>query len=404
MDSFVWIVFVIVYLGMILGRIPGLALDRTGVALLGAIVLMVGGRVGTHELGLAVDEATMVLLFGLMILSAQFRLSGFYSYLVRRVGTIACSPQAFLTLVVGLTALLSAVLVNDVVCLAMTPVLIEVCVRRSFDPKPFLLGLACAANVGSMATLIGNPQNMLIGQVLHLSFSRYLMQAIVPTVLGLVIVWVIICLLTAGRWRTEMRAVPITMLSFDRWQTVKGLLILAGVIAAFLVSPWPREIVALLAAGWVLCSRRMRSQEMLGLVDWPLLVLFFGLFVVNFALQTSGNLMQMTGAVTSIGVNLEHPGWLFLATVILSNLVSNVPAVMLLLPSATHPISGPILALASTLSGNLFIIGSIANIIVVDQAARMGVRITWKEHARIGIPVTVSTLAIAAAWLWLLAT
>ena len=403
MDGFVWIVFVIVYLGMILGRIPGLALDRTGVALLGAIVLMVGARVGTHELGIAVDEATMVLLFGLMILSAQFRLSGFYSYLVRRVGTIQCSPQAFLALVVGLTALLSAVLVNDVVCLAMTPVLIEVCVRRSLDPKPYLLGLACAANVGSMATLIGNPQNMLIGQVLHLSFSRYLMQAIVPTILGLVIVWAIICLLTAGRWRADMRAVPITMLSFDRWQTIKGLLILGSVIAAFLVSPWPREIVALLAAGWVLCSRRMRSQEMLGLVDWPLLVLFFGLFVVNFAMQTSGNLAQMTGAVTFAGVNLEHPGWLFGATVILSNLVSNVPAVMLLLPSATHPISGPVLALASTLSGNLFIVGSIANIIVVDQAAKMGIRITWKEHARVGVPVTMATLLVAGLWLWMIA-
>jgi Na+/H+ antiporter NhaD/arsenite permease-like protein len=101
------------------------------------------------------------------------------------------------------------------------------------------------------------------------------------------------------------------------------------------------------------------------------------------------------------GVDLHAPAVLFPVTFVLSNIVSNVPAVMLLLPVATHELSGPLLALASTLAGNLFIVGSIANIIVVDAAARRGIQIDWRTHARVGIPVTLITFAVAAAYLWI---
>jgi len=145
----------------------------------------------------------------------------------------------------------------------------------------------------------------------------------------------------------------------------------------------------------------MASRDILGLVDWQLLVLFVGLFVVNHALAASGTLAHITALVEATGTNLQQPVWLFTVTVLLSNVVSNVPAVMLLLPLASHPFAGPILALASTLAGNLFLVGSLANIIVVDQAAKLDVRITWQEHARVGIPVTFLTLTLAAGWLWL---
>jgi Na+/H+ antiporter NhaD/arsenite permease-like protein len=146
-------------------------------------------------------------------------------------------------------------------------------------------------------------------------------------------------------------------------------------------------------------SRRMTTRSILSLIDWNLLTLFAGLFVVNHALESSGLLAQLIERITATGIDPRQPGWLFGLTVVLSNLVSNVPATMLLLPIATHPLAGPILALSSTLAGNLFIVGSIANIIVVDQASQMGVRITWKDHARVGIPVTLVTLGIAALWL-----
>jgi len=143
----------------------------------------------------------------------------------------------------------------------------------------------------------------------------------------------------------------------------------------------------------------MHSRDMLGLVDWQLLVLFSGLFIVQAALESSGVLARWMASAAASGVDLGEPAWLFAATVVLSNLVSNVPAVMLLLPAAHHPQAGPLLALASTLAGNLLLVGSIANLIVVEQAARLGIAIGWREHARVGVPVTAATLAIAAIWL-----
>ncbi len=167
-DTTVLAIFAFVYLGMILGEIPGLALDRTGVALLGAIALLATERVSPESAWNAVDVPTIGLLFGLMVVSAQFRLGGFYTALTRRLAAATASPDALLARLVGVVGVLSALLANDIVCLAVTPVLIEGCARRGLDPVPFLLALACAANVGSAATLIGNPQNMLISQALHL--------------------------------------------------------------------------------------------------------------------------------------------------------------------------------------------------------------------------------------------
>ncbi len=401
MDTTTVVIFAFVYAGMILGEIPGLALDRTGVALLGAIALLAAERVSPEAAWQAVDVPTIALLFGLMIVSAQFRLGGFYAAVTRRLAAAEVSPDALLALLIAVAGLLSALLANDIVCLAMTPALAEGCSRRRLDPVPFLLGLACASNIGSAATLIGNPQNMLIGETLRLSFGRYLLDASVPALLGLAATWWIIRRQVGGRWERETSVPAVANNTFNKYQTGKGTLVLLLLVAAFLLTSWPRDLLALVAAGVLLLSRRMASRDILGLVDWQLLALFFGLFVVNHALAASGVLGHVTQSIERTGVRLTHPAWLFGITVVLSNLVSNVPAVMLLLPSATHPLAGTILALSSTLAGNLLIVGSIANIIVVDQASRLGLPISWRDHARIGVPVTLVTLAIAAAWLCL---
>ncbi|HPC83440.1 MAG TPA: SLC13 family permease [Thermoanaerobaculaceae bacterium] len=401
MDVWVVAAFAFVYLGMILGEIPGLALDRTGVALLGALFLLATEQVTPAGAWEAIDVPTIGLLLGLMVVSAQFRLGGFYSEVTRRIVAADVPPRILLALVIGVSGLLSAVLANDIVCLAVTPLLVEGCAHKELDPKPFLLGLACAANVGSAATLIGNPQNMLIGQKLGLSFAGYLLDGGVPALLGLGATWWIICRLTGDRWHAASDIPAVEHVPFDRWQTQKGLVVLGLVMAGFLFAPIPREVLALTAAAVLLTSRRMASRDLLGLVDWHLLVLFGGLFIVNFAVADRGLLAVATGWLHGAGIHPEAPALLFVVTVVLSNLVSNVPAVMLLLPQATHPVAGPLLALSSTLAGNLLLVGSIANLIVIDQAGRLGVKITWREHARVGVPVTLATLAIAAAWLWL---
>jgi Na+/H+ antiporter NhaD/arsenite permease-like protein len=342
---------------------------------------------------------TLALLFGLMVVSAQFRLGGFYATVTGKLVAVEASPPALLALVIGTTGVLAALLANDIVCLAVAPLLVAGCTRKGLDPVPFLLALACAANVGSAATLIGNPQNMLIGQTLHLSFAGYLLDALLPSVLGLGVVWAAVTMSVKGRWYKPAPIVEVAAPRFDRYQTGKAIVILGLLVAGFLFLPTPREVLALAAAGLLLTSRRMASRDLLDLVDWHLLVLFVGLFVVNFALADSGTLALAETALHGLGVDLARPAILFPVTVVLSNLVSNVPAVILLLPQASHLKAGPILALASTLAGNLFIVGSIANIIVIEQAAKLGVRIGWREHARVGVPVTVVTLAIAALWI-----
>jgi Na+/H+ antiporter NhaD/arsenite permease-like protein len=399
------VVFFVVYLGMILGGLPFLQLDRTGVALLGAIALIAMEAVTPEQAVASVHLPTMILLFSFMVISAQLRLGGFYPWATLRLAGMALSPGALLAAVVAAVAALSAVFSNDIVCLSMAPVLADACARRGLNPLPYLLALACGANVGSAATLIGNPQNMLIGSALGLSFAGYAAEAAVPVLLGLAATWGVIHFQSRGR--RALTADPVTPVErrdegpsdLDRWQSAKGLTVAAVLLVVFLFTGWPREVAALAGAGVLLMSRRMHSRKMLGLVDWELLVLFTGLFVVNDALRRTGLTAAAVADLAASGVNLQEPAPLFAATLVLSNVVSNVPAVMLLLPVATREFAGPMLALVSTLAGNLLVVGSIANIIVVDAASRRGIRIDWRTHARVGVPVTIATLAIAAAWL-----
>jgi Na+/H+ antiporter NhaD/arsenite permease-like protein len=394
------IVFALVYLGMVLGGLPKLKLDRTGVALLGAIAIVGLGVLTPEAAARAIHLPTILLLFSFMVISAQMRLGGFYGAVTRRIAALQVGPGALLGVVIAVVAVLSAVFSNDIVCLAVAPVLAEACMRRRLDPVPYLLALACAANIGSAATLIGNPQNMLMGSVLQLSFSGYLLDALVPVLLGLLALWAILW------WQQRASVPPATSAvpqadgpPFDRWQTTKGLAVAGVLMVVFLFTDTPHEVAALIGAGVLLLSARFHSSKVMGLIDWELLILFMGLFVVNHALELTGLTQQAVAWLAERGVRLQEPGPLFVATLALSNLVSNVPAVMLLLPLAEGPKAGATLALVSTLAGNLLIVGSIANIIVVDAARRSGIDIDWRRHARTGVPVTVVTLAICAGWL-----
>jgi Na+/H+ antiporter NhaD/arsenite permease-like protein len=411
MTTAVVVIFLLVYLGMILGALPFLQLDRTGIALLGAIAMVAIGALTPEQAALSIHLPTLVLLFAFMVISAQMRLGGFYAWITHSVAGLPISPPALLAALIAVIGVLAAVFSNDIVCLAAAPVLAETCLRRRLDPVPFLLGLACAANIGSALTLIGNPQNMLIGAKLALNFVDYFCVAAPVVVPGLVLTWALICWQSRGRWYLSDAAARDAMsherrheqTALDGWQTVKGLAVAAVLLVLFVQEPIPRETAALTAAGLLLMSRKFHSTNMLGLVDWELLVLFIGLFVVNRALQDTGIPAELVEVLAGNGIDLTRSVELFAAAFVLSNVVSNVPATMLLLPVATDALAGPLLALVTTLAGNLLIVGSIANIIVVAAAARLGIAIGWRVHARVGIAVTFSTLALAAGWLYLLA-
>jgi len=397
--GFVLGVFVLVYAGMVLGRLPGLALDRTGAAVLGAMALIAGGGLGVTDALKAVDAPTIALLFGLMIVSAQLRLGGFYSVVTRRLATAAASPAGLLVRVMLVAAGLSAVLANDIVCLAMTPILVESTLSRGLSPLPYLLGLALAANIGSAATLIGNPQNMLIGQVTGLSFAGYLGAAWPCVLVGLGVAWVAVVAAYRGRFAGPVIRLSVVTPPFDAWESGKGLVALGVCVVLFVWGGLPRENAALACAGFLLLSRRLTSRETLALVDWQLLLLFLGLFVVNREVEAVGLLRTLSHGLESAGIDLSRPGWLFAVTAGLSNLVSNVPAVMLLLPGHASPQQGTLLAVSSTLAGNLLLPGSLANLIVAEQAARLGIRVSPAAHARVGVPATLLTLALSGWWL-----
>jgi Na+/H+ antiporter NhaD/arsenite permease-like protein len=400
----VWLVFGLVYLGMFLGGLPRLKLDRSGVALLGGIAMMAITGMSLNDAARAVDLPTMALLLAFMLISAQLRLAGFYAAVTHRLVQLRCSESTLLAAMMLTAAWLSAVFSNDVVCLAMTPWVARLCLQRQSDPIPPLVGLACAANIGSAATLIGNPQNMLIGSVMALDFGRYLLSAAMPVGLSLALAWGWVAWAqrrSGGRLAVRAAArqsVPPAP-PLDRPQTAKGLLVALTVMGLFLATDLPRETVALVGAGVLLLSRRVHSAEVMGAVDGPLLVLFAGLFVVNEAMQSTGLTHDTVAWLAAQGIRLQEPGTLLLLGALLSNLVSNVPAVMLLLPhlqGAGHD-AGVLLALASTFAGNLLLVGSIANLIVADLAAREGISLNWRRHAAIGAPVAVLSLLV----LWL---
>jgi Na+/H+ antiporter NhaD/arsenite permease-like protein len=399
-------VFATVYLGMLLGGLPRLKLDRSGVALLGGIATIALMGWSIDDAIRVVDWPTLVLLFAFMVVSAQMRLGGFYTAVVRDVGARPMSRAGWLAALIAVAAGLSAVFSNDVICLAMTPVVLRIALRREWDPVPSLLALACAANIGSALTLIGNPQNMLIGSVLQLPFAPYMRQVALPVLVSLVLLWAWLAWGPGARQGAPKLHAPLAVPVppeddpvFDRWQTAKGLAVALALMAVFLFTDWPRDVAALVGAGVLLLSRRLHSSHVMDFVDWPLLLLFIGLFVVNAGMAHTGLAAQAVAWLAERGVQLTDPGVLLVLGVGLSNLVSNVPAVMLLLPHlGGSQVAATALALISTLAGNLLLVGSIANLIVADLARQRGVVIDWQQHARVGVPVTLLSLAVVALW------
>jgi len=338
------------------------------------------------------------------VISAQFRIGGCYTRIVAALGQQAARPALFLLLIMLASAASSALLMNDVVCLALTPVLAAALIETRLNPVPFLLGLAMASNIGSAATIIGNPQNLLIGQTGRLAFGPFLAWCAPPALASLAIAYGVLLLVYRGRlagpapWAAGRTPAPP---SFSRRQTQKAAAATALLVALFFTRV-PREVSALSMAGLLLCSRRTRTRDLLASVDWHLLTLFGGLFVVVAGLLQTGVPAAAMAALGERGLRLENPVLLTGFSAVLSNLVSNVPAVMLLVRflDPAHPSAWYGLALASTFAGNLIPVASLANLITLEQARAFGLTVSFREYARAGIPVTLLSLAVALVWAW----
>ncbi len=396
-------IFAITYLSIAIGHIPGLKTNRAGIALLGAIALMIFGGVTTPDAVSYVNWPTIFLLFGFFVISAQLCLSGFYDLVAGAIAARLDHPARFLFILMAASAGLSTFLNHDIVCFVFAPVVGGALLRKQLNPVPFLIALTISSNIGAGATLIGNPQNMMIGQIAHLGFGRYLLWSLVPVIFGLAtaygIIWWLSCKnLAAAPSSQTVPARPSYPL--NRIHTLKGIVILAITIGLFFTS-LPKEVIALTAAAIHLASTKYRTDDLLGLVEWPILVLFMGLFVVAGAFQSTGLGESAVHWLALAGFNLNSPANLTLATTVMSNMIGNSATVMLLLKvvNLSHPCTPYVLALANSFGGSLIVIGSVSNMIVVQQARNLGIRISFWDFARLGIPVTVVALAGLLAWL-----
>ncbi|MGA3306790.1 MAG: SLC13 family permease, partial [Stellaceae bacterium] len=325
------VVCLAVYVGMAAGRVPWLQVDRTGIALLGVIVLLASGQATLDDLGANIDMTTIAMLFGLMIISAQFVASGFFEICCDWMLEKAERPALLLALTVAVCGALSALLANDIVVYAMAPLLIAGAQGRGLDPRPFLIALVGASNAGSAATLIGNPQNILIGQTGNLNFYSFLGVCLVPALVGLASVYGVVWYL----WRERIETAPslegrevaeVPRHAHDRNQTIKGLIAL-GLLLALFMTPLPREIGALVIAAVLLSNRKFTSRAMISAVDWPLLLLLMCLFAVTGALAN-------TGLPWSVLSTIGTPHRLLVLTpltLLMSNIFGNVPWVIFLL-------------------------------------------------------------------------
>ena len=403
------IIFLLVYIAMGFGKLPGLKVDRTGAAIVGALAMMAIGSITPPHAWAAIDYRTVGMLFGLMVVSASFVVSGFYSWTANRVAMLKVSAPALLAVLIAVGGLLSALLTNDVVVVAMTPLLVSITLSRGLNPIPFLLGFCFAANNGAAGSLIGSPQNMIAAQGLDISFIGLLQASAIPALLSLPLTWGVLAWLYRNRWYLAKETIqnkPIATSPQDTlnvWETTKAGIITLAVIVAFVVSDIPRELIALTAAGFLLLNRSIASSDMLKLVDGNLLLLIMGLFVVNAAFASTGLPQQLLNDLRAHGVDLNSPLALFLVTGVLSTIVGNNPSVMLLVPFLTPDGNadslGAALVLGSGFSSNLFIFGSLAGIIVVEQSAAYGVKISFSEFAKSGGIVALLCMLLAIAWI-----
>ena len=398
--------FTLTYLGLALGRLPGLRADRAGIALAGAAGVLACGLLSFDDAVKAVDFATLALLLGMMVVVAYLRRAGFFARLTGLAVGRVRSPKVLLAVVMLLGGVLSAVLVNDVVCLALAPLVLHLARLLGVDPRPHLVGLAVASNLGSAATLTGNPQNMMIGGLSGIGYLRFAAKLAPPAVIGLLIGYAV----TRIAYREALTAPPKSADDAaagppDRRSPrhtallVKSLVVTAAAVGCFFAG-LPMAVVALAAAGLLLLDR-VAPAKVYAQIDWGLLVMFAGLFVVVRAFEVHVLAGSAVGQLAG-----GDPVWkLSGLSAVLSNVVSNVPAVLLFkpvvgaMPAGLQETAWLALAASSTFAGNLTVLGSVANLIVVEQARKGGVVIGIWDYCRVGIPVTLLTLLVGAGWL-----
>jgi Na+/H+ antiporter NhaD/arsenite permease-like protein len=394
------LIFALTYLVLAIGRFPGFRIDRTGAAIIGASLMVAVNALTLSEAQAAINFDTIILLFGMMIVVANLQISGFFSLVAERVVEHAHRPVLLLIAIVGVAGFFSAFFVNDTMCLVLTPLVLEITETVRRNPIPYLLAVAMASNIGSVATITGNPQNMMIGSFSGIPYRQFL-ATLGPVALGGLVLTVLVIFVAyrsefASRARVHVTPRPARV---DRKLMWKSLIASLAMIVLFFAG-WPVPKVAVVVGALLLITRRVNPDKVYRRIDWSLLVMFAGLFVVIAGVEKTP--LETHLATFAGRIHLENVYLLSAFSAVLSNLVSNVPAVLVFKPFAAH-LGNPTkawltLAMSSTLAGNLTVLGSVANLIVIQQARRK-VTIGFWEYFRVGAPLAILTLLLGAFWI-----
>lgn len=391
-------IFLLTYGGVAIGRFPGLRIDRAGIALTGAAFTIAVGAISPEEAYRAIDLDTLALLLGMMIVVGHLRLSGFFRIGARWALEHAHSQPVFLVAVALTSGLLSAFLVNDAVCLVMAPLVVETTRALKRDPVPYLLAVAMASNVGSAATITGNPQNMIIGAFSHIPYVEFV-KALAPTAaLGVALTVALIAAFSPREFfPIERLGAAGAKARVNLPQMIKATVVALAVVALFFAGA-PVGEAAILGGALLLVTRSIKAQKVYREIDGSLLLLFAGLFVVVAGAEKA----LLTSDVLDLArsIHLENVWSLTVVMAALSNVISNVPAVLAIKPFV-QGVADPqkawlVIAMSSTFAGNLTLVGSVANLIVAEKARQAGIEISFWRYARIGVPLTLLTLALGA--------
>ncbi len=395
------VIVVVTLIGVAIGQFPVLKMNRATIALVGATLLVAIGTLSLDQAYRAVDWNTIVLLFGMMVLNVNLRMAGFFHLVTAKVVAFARTPRQLLALIIVVSGAFAAIFLNDTIVLVFTPLVLDIALTLRRNPLPYLVALATSANIGSVATITGNPQNMLVGISSGIGFVRFT-HALGPiALLGLGVVWVVIVLVYRRDFRAERFAEVYHFEPQVKWPRLRKSLLATAVMLIALVAGAPVPLAAIGAAALLLVTRRTDPHQVFQEIDWALLVFFSSLFVVTGAIEASGlgeHLFRVLEPFANRG-----PGPLTVVAVVLSNLVSNVPAVMLfrpVVPTLANPHQAWLtLAMATTLAGNLTLLGSVANLIVAEIARTRGVHLSFVEYLKAGTAIAILTLAIGVAWM-----
>ena len=400
-------IFVITYVLISSRQLKILPLNRPAAALLGAVLMIATGVMTPERAYRAINYDTLVLLLGMMLISAYLYLARFFEWAAELVLNYSQTPARLLLYVTLTSGILSALLVNDTICLLLTPLVVAVIRRGKLPLLPYLIALATSANIGSVATLVGNPQNMIIGHFSRISFLGFSRALLPAAIVGLAINF---CILRLG-FRKMLRETAIDRSVHAVPKLERGLFalvcvvfvsIFAGFVAGFNLA-W----TAMAGAVLVMVLARRDTHDVLKLVDWHLLVFFAALFIGVDGLSDTGlpdaiywRLQPLFGSTAP--AQAWNLAWFSVAG---SNVFSNVPFVLVAanwIARFSEPlVMWKVLALATTFAGNLTIVGSVANMIVVESA-REHLEVGFWDYARFGIPITILTTAAGVMLLLLL--